>query len=86
LSIDDLDTVAARGDELGESARALQQMAREVLAREQRLREQVQQLRIEIDHTKKEHEVREITESEYFKDLQEKAGKLRRTPRQAPAS
>jgi hypothetical protein len=80
-SIDAVDRVARRADELGQSARALQKMAREVYLREQRLREQVQQLRIEIDQGKKEHEVREITESEFFQNLQEQARRMRNRPR-----
>jgi len=79
-NIDTLDGVARRHDELGQSARALQKMAREVFAREQRLKEQVQQLRIEIDQAKKDREVQEIVETDFFQDLKDKAGRLRRTP------
>jgi hypothetical protein len=52
-------------------------MAREVYAREQRLKEQVRELRIEIDETKKAREVAEITETEYFQQLQHRAKQLR---------
>jgi adenylate cyclase len=38
----------------------------------------VEALRIEIDEQKKEREVAEITESEYFVGLQEKAREIRR--------
>jgi GAF domain-containing protein len=51
--------------------------AREVQAREQRLRQQIESLRIEIDEAKKQHEVYTITESEYFAQLQESARKMR---------
>jgi two-component system, cell cycle response regulator len=44
-----LDGVAERDDALGQLARVFQRMAREVYAREQALKKQVQQLRIEID-------------------------------------
>ena len=37
-------------------------MAREVQAREARLREEVRELRIEIDHVREAHQVAEITE------------------------
>ena len=70
-------TVAARGDELGRLARVFQRMALEVRAREERLRQQIQQLRIEIDEAKKNQQVAEITETEYFHDLREKARTLR---------
>jgi len=66
-----------RRDELGRLARVFQRMAREVHAREQRLRQEVQKLRIEIDETKRTRQVAEITETEYFRQLQEKAQRLR---------
>jgi hypothetical protein len=53
-------------------------MAREVHAREQRLKQQVQQLRVEIDETRKAKQVAEITETGYFQALQQKAQELRR--------
>jgi transcriptional regulator with GAF, ATPase, and Fis domain len=51
--------------------------AREVEAREHRLRQQIEALRIEIDEAKKQREVYAITESEYFTYLQENARKMR---------
>src|SRR5215210_2556023 len=69
--------VAARRDQLGRLARVFQQMAREVRAREQRLKQEVQQLRIEIDETRTARQVSEITETDYFQDLQRKADRLR---------
>jgi DNA-binding response OmpR family regulator len=79
---ENLSAVAERTDELGQLARVFQQMAREVRAREQRLQQQVQQLRIEIDQTRKAHQVAEITENDWFRTMQEKIQTLkRRTPR-----
>ena len=72
-----LDEVARRPDELGQLALVFQEMARQVYAREQQLRRQVQQLRIEIDQAKKAREVAEITESDYFQQLLSKADELR---------
>jgi CheY-like chemotaxis protein len=72
--------VATRRDELGRLARVFQQMAREVHAREQRLKQEVQQLRIEIDEAKTARQVAEITETDYFQDLQRKADHLRIRP------
>jgi two-component system cell cycle response regulator len=74
---DSLDEVAGREDALGQLARVFQRMAREVAAREQSLKRQVQELRIQIDETKKAREVAEITESDYFRDLAERARHLR---------
>jgi DNA-binding response OmpR family regulator len=73
-----LESVAARGDSLGQLARVFQRMAREVQAREQRLRQQVQELRVQIDETRKARQVAEITETDYFQSLQQKARDLRR--------
>jgi CheY-like chemotaxis protein len=72
-----LDEVAGRTDELGQLAQVFQEMAIQVYAREQRLQQQVQQLRIEIDHARKTREVADITESEYFQQLLGKADELR---------
>jgi hypothetical protein len=52
-------------------------MAREVYAREQSLKQQVQELRIQIDEAKKAREVAEITESDYFRSLRDRAHRLR---------
>jgi DNA-binding response OmpR family regulator len=73
-----LESVAARGDSLGQLARTFQRMAREVQAREQRLRQQVQELRVQIDEKRKARQVAEITETDYFQSLQRKARDLRR--------
>ena len=72
-----LEQVAGRSDELGHTARVFQRMAQEVAARERQLKEQVRQLVIQIDEQKREHQVREITETDYFQDLQKKARTLR---------
>lgn len=69
--------VAARTDELGQLARVFQRMAREVYAREQRLKREVHDLRIEIDQFRTSSQVAAITDSDYFQDLQRKAETLR---------
>jgi two-component system cell cycle response regulator len=74
---DALDSVAIREDALGNLARVFQRMAREVEARERALRQQVIELRIEIDEAKSARQVAEITETDYFRDLQRKADALR---------
>jgi two-component system, cell cycle response regulator len=73
-----LTEVAARPDALGRLARVFQDMAREIYAREQRLKQQVQQLRIEVDEAKRARQVAEITDTDYFQQLQQKARDLRR--------
>jgi two-component system cell cycle response regulator len=70
--------VAARADALGQLARVFARMAREVVAREQRLKQQVRQLRIELDDARQERQVAEITETDYFQQLQARAEDLRR--------
>jgi YesN/AraC family two-component response regulator len=72
-----LDDVAKNGGELGRLARVFQSMAREVQARVQRLQQQVQDLRIEIDQTRKARQVAEVTETDYFRRLQQEAQTLR---------
>jgi DNA-binding response OmpR family regulator len=73
-----LGEVARRDDALGQLARVFERMAGEVYAREQRLKQEVQELRIEIDHAKKERQVAEITETDFFQRLQTRAKAMRR--------
>ncbi len=73
-----LDDVALRTDALGQLARVFQRMVREVYAREESLKRQVAELRIEIDEAKKTQQVAEITDTDYFQQLQRKAQSLRR--------
>jgi DNA-binding response OmpR family regulator len=75
---EDLADVAARADALGQLARVFQHMAREVYAREQRLKRQVQELRIELDEAKQAQKVAEITDTEYFRDLLSQADDIKR--------
>ncbi len=79
----DLQVVTARDDELGQLARVFESMAKTVYAREQRLKAQVQELQIVIDETKRQEQVSELTESDFFKDLTQKARQIR-DRRQSP--
>jgi two-component system, cell cycle response regulator len=72
-----LDGVAARDDALGRLARVFRRMAREVAARERALEHEVRKLRIEIDEQRAATRVAEITDTDYFRDLQRKADELR---------
>ena len=58
-------------------ARVFHRMAREVYSREQELKKQVQQLRIEVDEAKQSKQVSEIVDSDFFQDLQAKAREMR---------
>ncbi len=73
-----LSPITSRTDELGQFARIFEHMAQEVYIREQRLKAQVSALQIEIDHKKSTEQVTEITETEFFKDLQSKAKAMRK--------
>ncbi len=72
-----LDSASRRTDELGDLARTFQAMGTEIVARERRLREQVQQLSVKIDRDKVASEVQEITESDYFQRLKSRSRELR---------
>ncbi|MEZ4659530.1 MAG: cyclic nucleotide-binding domain-containing protein [Caldilineaceae bacterium] len=75
--IESIDGVTKRGDALGQLARVFQRMMREVYAREQRLQQEVQELRIEVDRARQAQQVSKITGTDYFKQLRNKAGDLR---------
>jgi DNA-binding response OmpR family regulator len=69
--------LAVRPDKLGQLARVFQQMAREVLSRQQRLTQQVQELRIQLNEARQKSKVAEITKTGYFRQLKDKAKDLR---------
>jgi hypothetical protein len=66
-------------DELSQLSQRFGQMAREVLAREESLRRQVEDLRVEINQAKRDREVSEITQTDYFQHLRSRANELRRS-------
>jgi HAMP domain-containing protein len=72
-----LGSIAKREDELGQLGRVFQRMVREIYAREQQLKQQLQKLRLEIDDAKRARQVAEIAESEGFQKLQEEAKEMR---------
>jgi hypothetical protein len=65
-----LDDVAQRDDELGQLARMFQLMAAHVQQRESQLKQQLMELTIEIDQVKLQKQVAQITESDYFREIQ----------------
>ncbi|MBN1810496.1 MAG: HAMP domain-containing protein [Anaerolineae bacterium] len=69
-------------DEVSTLAQVFDLMIDKVHAREEHLKRQVQELRIEIDQSKKERHVQEIVESDYFKELRATAREMRRRARE----
>ncbi|MFM7425338.1 MAG: cache domain-containing protein [Elainella sp.] len=78
FQLDSLTPVAERTDELGQLARVFQKMAQQIYVREQQLKKQVQELKIEIDEAKRQKQVSEIVETDFFQDLMGKAQTLRK--------
>ncbi len=72
-----LDNVAQRQDDIGQLARTFQEMSQTVFTRTQRLKQQVQQLRIQIDEAKSMGQVKEILDSDFFKGLETGAEQMR---------
>lgn len=66
-----------RRDELGQLAQVFARMAQEVRAREQQLRSELSQLRIQVDERHRQRDVAEITESDFFQQVQKKVRRLR---------
>lgn len=58
-------------------ADAMRRMVQAVQEREERLREEVAQLRVQVDETKRKRQVAEITETAYFQELAQHARRLR---------
>ncbi len=64
-------------DEINVLASNFSVMVNKVYHREQTLRRQVEELKIEIDETKRIRQVAEIVETDFFRDLQVKADRMR---------
>ena len=64
-----LDGVAARPDELGQLARVMQRAAVQLKAREEKLQQEVAQLRIEIDLVRVGQQVNEVTGGDLYSSL-----------------
>ncbi len=77
FELDSLDSIVQRGDEIGRLAYVFQRMVHEIYAREQKLKAKVQELRIEIDTIKSGKRVKEIVDSEFFKELEASAKQMR---------
>ncbi len=70
-------------DEIGVLAEVIEGMTEKVRSREHTLRREVQQLRIEIDESKRSQQVEEIVETDFFRELQAKAQQMRERGRKA---
>ncbi|MBK6764703.1 MAG: methyl-accepting chemotaxis protein [Micrococcales bacterium] len=64
-------------DEMYELGQSFTVMAEKVAARERHLTKEVQRLRVEIDQSKRDEAVREITSTDFFEDLSGKADRSR---------
>lgn len=81
LDADALAVVGRSGDDVGRLARVFARMAEQVAVREKRLREQVRSLTIEIDEERRRKAVSEVTDTDFFRDLQGRAAEMRRRAR-----
>ncbi|MGG6297960.1 HAMP domain-containing protein [Leptolyngbya sp. AN02str] len=72
-------------DEISMLAAVFDKMVTKVKGREDQLKQQVAELKIEIDETKRKKQVSEIVDSDFFQDLQSKARQLRQRNKSEPA-
>lgn len=72
-----LNTVASQAAPAIENALLYEKALREAREREERLQQQIQALRIELDEVRQAKQVEEITETNYFQQLLSKADDLR---------
>jgi HAMP domain-containing protein len=79
--LEPLHVVIERTDELGQLARVFEKMAKEIQSREMELKRQVVALKIQIDQKKRESQVNEIVDSDFFQGLREKARIMREAGR-----
>lgn len=81
LDVDRLENIARSRDDIGRLARVFSSMAAEVAERERRLRAQVEALKVEIDEDRRRLTVTELTDTEFFRNLIERAADIRRRAR-----
>jgi hypothetical protein len=67
-------------DEITVLANVFAAMGHEVVRREQQLRTQITELHIQIDSRRRQQQVDEITETDYFRNLRTTATRLRTRP------
>ncbi|OUL18464.1 DUF3365 domain-containing protein [Nostoc sp. 106C] len=77
LELTKLAVIAKRTDELGKLGKVFYRMVHEIQTREQAWKRQMEQLRVQIDQTKKNQQVEEIAGSDYFQKLNAEAKDIR---------
>lgn len=77
LTSTELQSITKRPDELGSLAQVFKKMATDVYDRTVKLKEQVQELIIKIDQIRRNEQVNEIVETDFFTDLQKRAREMR---------
>ena len=73
-------------EQMMESFSSLAVAALEAYIREQSLKQEIKQLRLEIDETKRQQQVSEIVDTDFFSDLQARAQEIRRRGRRSRSS
>jgi hypothetical protein len=81
---EELARIGRSGDDVGRLARVFAKMAEQVVVRERRLRDQVKALKVEIDHERRQRAVDEVTDTDFFRDLQGRAAEMRRRAKGEP--
>jgi transcriptional regulator with GAF, ATPase, and Fis domain len=72
-----LNTLATQASPAVENALLYETTLREARLREEQLEQQIQALRIELDETRQAYKTSEITDTDYFRDLQQQAELIR---------
>ena len=73
-----LDRIGRTLDDVGRLARVFRRMAAQVAERERALRAQVSALRVEIDQQRRQQAVDEVTDTDFFRELEGRAAEMRR--------
>lgn len=73
-----LELLERGSDEISQLARVFHKMADQVQARQQQLKQEVARLQIQIDESKRQQQVSEIVDTEFFKELKDKARNMRK--------
>jgi methyl-accepting chemotaxis protein len=77
IDLEPLQKLKAQNNELAAFARILEKTAKEVFSRTKAMKAEIKTLKVEIDQQKKEKQVKEIIETDFFKELELKAKTLR---------
>jgi nitrate/nitrite-specific signal transduction histidine kinase len=75
---------SAGWDEISRLSQAFAQMARQVIEREENLNAKVRELEIVIDAAKRDKQIADITDTDYFQQVQRKVKDLKQRKRATP--